>query len=62
MSTPTYPTWRAIYSNEGFGRAQALADQLTEEDRRAGRPAPAVGYSGERFEDADAIVRAAQTY
>ena len=43
-------------------RAQALANELTDQDRAAGRPAPAHGYSKERLDEASAIVRAAGMY
>jgi len=56
-----YPKWRATYSNEAFDRAQALAQVLTDLDRKAGRAAPAYGYSDANFKEAERIVRAAQT-
>jgi len=56
-----YTAWRAKYSGEDFDRAQALALDLTVDDRRAGRPAPAHGYSEENFKRAERIVRAAQS-
>ena len=55
-----YPKWQASYSGEAFDRTQALAAELTQADRLAGRKAPEVGYSSERFADAERIVRAAQ--
>lgn len=56
----SYSAWTMTYSNEDFDRAQALAQRLTDEDRAAGRPAPAAGYSHERFNEAMAIVRDSQ--
>lgn len=56
----TYPTWQLSYSGEDFDRAQGLACRLTEEDRKAGRPAPFAGYSAERFAEAERIVNAAR--
>lgn len=60
MSTVNYDRWTARYSGEGFDRTQALAVKLTAEDRKAGRLAPACGYSEARLTEADGIVRAAQ--
>jgi len=57
-----YPAWTASYSNECFDRTQQYATELTEADRRAGRPAPAHGYSKERVEQAEREVRAANRY
>ena len=48
------------YSNEDFDRIQALATRLTDEDRAAGRPAPAYGYSAENYRRAETIVRGAK--
>ncbi len=45
------------YSNEDFDRKQALAYKYTDEDRAAGREAPACGYSKENFERAEREVR-----
>jgi len=56
----TYPAWRQRYSYEDFDRTQALAQELTDADRTAGRFAPAYGYSAENFDKARAIVREAQ--
>jgi hypothetical protein len=52
-----YKAWTAQYSNEGFTRAQQLADELTDEDRKAGREAPSHGYSAANFKRAERIVR-----
>lgn len=57
-----YPRWTASFSNEQFDRAQGLAFKLTDADRKAGRPAPAYGYSIANFELADALVSAANAY
>ena len=57
-----YPAWEARYSNEDFDRMQALACELTDADRKAGRPAPACGYSAARVEEARAIVKAANRW
>jgi hypothetical protein len=54
-----YPPWRSTYSNDAFDRAQALANKLTDEDRRAGRAAPAHGYSDAHFRTAEKVVNAA---
>lgn len=60
--TRIYPAWDQTCSGEGFDRAQSLANDLTDEDRRAGRNAPVHGYSGENFARAEAIVRASNRY
>ncbi len=57
----SYPRWVSRRSNEAFDRAQSLAYELTDEDRRAGRPAPSHGYSEENFKRAERIVREAQS-
>lgn len=57
-----YPSWEQRYSGEAFDRAQALAERLTDDDRKAGRPAPVCGYSAENFRQAEDAVRLAQTY
>lgn len=44
------------YSNENFDRAQRIAFELTDADRMAGRPAPAVGYSAANFEKAKKLL------
>lgn len=62
MTGRIYPAWTATRSGEDFDRAQGLAVTLTEEDRRAGRPAPEYGYSGEAFDRATAIVHASNHY
>lgn len=54
-----YPRWIQQYSGEDFDRAQRLAFELTEEDRKNGRPAPAHGYSAARFVEAQDAVMAA---
>lgn len=56
----TYPRWVQSYSNEDFDRIQALATRLTEEDRAAGRPTAAAGYSDARYEQAEGAVQAAK--
>lgn len=56
----SYPPWRQSYSFEDFDRAQQLATEWTDEDRAAGRPAPAGGYSREHFRLADTLVRRAK--
>jgi len=48
---------RVTYSNEDFDRAQQRANELTDADRKAGRPAPAAGYSKANFDRAYAEVR-----
>jgi hypothetical protein len=59
-TNPTaYIPWTPAYANESFDRAQALAQRLTDEDRTAGRPAPAYGYSRANFAKADQIVNQA---
>lgn len=60
MDETTYPRWQQRYSNEDFDRAEALALQLTDEDRKAGREAPPHGYSSASWWKARRIVRAAQ--
>lgn len=50
------PKWMPSYSNEHFDRAQVLAMELTETDRKAGRPAPAYGYSKKRFDEANRMI------
>lgn len=45
------------YSNEDFDCAQVLAMSLTDKDRSAGKPAPAVGYSKENFQKAEKMLR-----
>jgi hypothetical protein len=55
-----YHPWRQSYSNEDMDRIQALANRLTTDDRHAGRLAPPVGFSPERYADAQRIVREAQ--
>ncbi len=57
-----YPVWEARYANEDFDRTQALAHKLTDEDRAAGRTAPAYGCSKERLDEAAVIVRDANAY
>lgn len=57
-----YPVWEARYANEDFDRTQALACKLTDEDRAAGRTAPAYGCSKERLDEAAVIVRDANAY
>lgn len=57
-----YPSWEQTYSSEDFDRAQQLASELTEADRRRGRAAPAYGYSGPNFKKAETIVRASNRY
>jgi hypothetical protein len=57
-SAVDYPNWEARYANEDFDRAQALAGDLTDMDRHAGRTSK-VGYSAERFNEANRIVRQA---
>lgn len=54
--TANYPAWSASYSNEAFDRAQALAADLTQADRDAGRSAPQYGYSSANFITARQIV------
>lgn len=56
-----YPTWTASYSNESFDRITVLAAELTEADRKEGRPAPEHGCSREAWERASAIVKAARS-
>jgi hypothetical protein len=55
-----YAAWRQRYSGEDFDRTQRLAHELTDDDRRDGKPAPAHGYSAENFTTAERIVRAAR--
>lgn len=57
-----YPAWECTHAGEDFDRAQSLAAQLTEQDRREGKPAPAHGYSAERFEEARRIVDGANIW
>lgn len=56
-----YPAWKQSYSYEDVDRAQALATELTQQDREAGREAPACGASIKRIREAQRIVRAAKT-
>lgn len=60
--TRIYPAWESSYSGESFDRAQSLASELTDEDRRAGREAPAHGYSAANFDRARAIVDASNKW
>lgn len=57
-----YGTWSSSYSNEDFDRAQSLAGRLTDIDREEGRPAPAHGYSKERYAQAKQVVRDTNRY
>lgn len=52
----TIPTTR---SNQDFDEQQQRALELTDDDRREGRPAPAHGYSAENFQRAKAEYEAA---
>ena len=54
--TDGYPRWAQSYSNEDMDRYQSLAARLTDIDRAEGRPAPAVGYSKERYTLAKKVV------
>jgi hypothetical protein len=45
------------YANEDFDVAQTVATALTDADRAAGRPAPAVGYSAENMARVTRIIR-----
>ncbi len=47
-------TMPITYSNQDFDEKQHRAQELTDEDRAAGRPAPAYGYSKENFLKAEA--------
>lgn len=49
------------YANEDFDTTQALATELTEQDRAAGRTAPKVGYSAPNWDRAQSAVRACRT-
>ena len=60
--TMSYPTWKMRYSGEDFDRTQAEAERLTDEDRAAGRDAPAHGYSKANFAAAERAVKAAQSW
>jgi hypothetical protein len=51
-------TWQPAYSGDDFDYAQSVAQRLTDADRLRGRPAPAYGYSAERFEEAKRLVHA----
>jgi len=57
-----YPRWISTHSNEAFDRAQALANELTELDRRAGKIAPPYGYSMSRFKEAEKLVNESNQY
>jgi hypothetical protein len=57
-----YGRWTSTYSNEDFDRYQSLAGILTKIDRDEGRPAPAVGYSKERYALAQKIVDSRNRY
>lgn len=48
---------RWTYANQDFDTAQHIALALTDEDRAAGRPAPAYGYSKENIDKAWEILR-----
>lgn len=41
-----------VYSGQDFDEIQVRAAQITEDNRKAGRPAPLYGYSEEAFEQA----------
>jgi hypothetical protein len=58
----SYKPWTQRYSNEDFDRYQELANTLTEIDRAEGSPAPAVGYSKERYALAKKIVDSQTRY
>jgi hypothetical protein len=58
----SYKPWASSYSNEDFDRVQSLAGQLTDLDREEGRPAPAVGYSKERYAQAKQVVEDTNRY
>lgn len=47
------------YANGDFDLAQSVAQRLTDEDRAAGRPAPAYGYSAENIARAWGMIAAA---
>lgn len=57
-----YAPWTAKYSDEQFDRAQQLAIELTDFDRKSGADAPAFGYSAERYKQAAQVVRQANRY
>jgi hypothetical protein len=57
-----YSPWTSSYSNEDFDRTASLAHQLTNIDRAEGRPAPVVGSSKRRLEEAKRVVRDANRY
>lgn len=58
----SYGTWTSGYSNEDLDRVQGLAGRLTTIDREEGRPAPAVGYSKDRYAQAKQVVEDANRY
>lgn len=58
----SYGTWTSSYSNEDLDRTAGLANRLTDIDRQEGRPAPPVGYSKQRYEQAKRVVADANTY
>ncbi len=57
-----YGTWTSSYSNEDRDRTVGLANRLTAIDREAGRAAPPVGYSKQRYAQAERVVEDANRY
>jgi len=49
---------RIAYSGQDFDIAQSIADRLTDDDRKAGRAAPAAGYSDANFKLVESVIRA----
>jgi len=49
---------RIAYSGQDFDIAQSIAARLTDDDRKAGRAAPAAGYSDANFKLVESVIRA----
>lgn len=49
---------RIAYSGQDFDVAQSIAARLTDDDRKAGRAAPAAGYSDANFKLVESVIRA----
>jgi hypothetical protein len=58
----SYQPWTSSYSNEAEDRAAGLAYQLTDIDRAEGRAAPPVGFSKQRYTEAQQVVRDTNRY
>lgn len=57
-----YGVWTSQYSNEDRDRVSGLAGRLTDIDRQEGRASPPVGSSRLRLDQAEQVVRDANSY